>query len=65
MKLREAPVGTIIQPTHDWELFKMPGSDDPMPDRLEVVEHKGEAVVCRPVGGGPEIWLYKELECRR
>ncbi len=65
MKLREANVGTIIRPTQAWELFRMPGGNEPVPDRLEVVEHTGDAVICRPVGGGPEVPFYKELECLR
>ncbi len=65
MKLKDAPVGTIIGPTSEWERFRMPGGNDPIPHRLEVVEHKGDAVICRPVGGGPEVPFYRELECTR
>lgn len=65
MKLKEAAVGSIISPTDAWSLFRMPGGDDtPVPDRLEVVEHIGEAVLCRPIGGGTwSVYFHNELPC--
>jgi hypothetical protein len=64
MKLKEASIGTVITPGAGWELFIYPERDI-FPERLEVVAHDGESVVCRPVGGGAEVHFYGELEVRR
>ena len=64
MKLKEASIGSVVTPSAGWESFSIPGYEV-FPEKLEVVAHAGEGVVCRPLGGGPEVSFYKELEVQR
>ncbi len=65
MKLKDASIGSVITPGRGWESFSIPGCET-FPTRLEVVAHAGsEGVICRPLGGGPEISFYGELEVQR
>ncbi len=64
MKLKEASIGTVIVPGAGWGSFSIPGYET-FPEKLEVVAYAGEGVVCRPLGGGPEVSFYGELQVQR